>query len=216
MHAPSSGLIVGSHPGRPAILHPGVNCDLCGQIPLRGPRYHCLTCSNKDFCSSCWDSAGLASRFPEHTASHVLSVFRTPAPALLSEGPTHYTCSGCTERSAGPGYGCSSPGCTSAIWCSSCEERRWHDVRHGRLKHMPPPPAPSAAPVPPSAHAPVLWQPVPTVPAPPAPAPPVPPPAPTLPFNFSPWQPAPPTQPGQGPVCFGMAHFSSGLHVQPR
>lgn len=35
------------------VKHPGVTCDSCGKLNLRGRRYKCLICSDYDLCEVC-------------------------------------------------------------------------------------------------------------------------------------------------------------------
>eukprot|EP00198_Chlamydomonas_reinhardtii_P008423 XP_001697760.1 predicted protein [Chlamydomonas reinhardtii] len=47
---PGGSMVLGAD-GRP--LHIGVECDLCGQLPIRGARYRSLAAPNFDLCADC-------------------------------------------------------------------------------------------------------------------------------------------------------------------
>jgi len=35
------------------IVHEGITCDRCGEVPIKGWRYKCNTCPNYDLCPTC-------------------------------------------------------------------------------------------------------------------------------------------------------------------
>lgn len=41
--------------GPDSSVHGMIKCDFCNDYPIKGRRYNCLNCINKDFCESCWE-----------------------------------------------------------------------------------------------------------------------------------------------------------------
>jgi Ca2+-binding EF-hand superfamily protein len=60
---------------RNAYVHRGCECNSCGQVPIRGIRYHCANCADYDLCEGC-ESQGL------HTKTHIFYKIRVPAPSF--------------------------------------------------------------------------------------------------------------------------------------
>lgn len=60
---------------RNAYVHRGCECNSCGQVPIRGIRYHCANCADYDLCEGC-ESQGL------HTRTHIFYKIRVPAPSF--------------------------------------------------------------------------------------------------------------------------------------
>ncbi len=54
------------------IEHIGVSCDGCGQKPIRGIRYNCITCPNYDLCSECERDSS------KHPVTHAMLKIRNP------------------------------------------------------------------------------------------------------------------------------------------
>lgn len=65
--------IAKSNHDRDGLIHHGVTCDECGQLPIRGPRYHCNNCPDFDVCESCEAK-------DNHLRTHVFSKIKIPAP----------------------------------------------------------------------------------------------------------------------------------------
>lgn len=78
---PSQGLkgllyhIAESEAKRKAYVHRGINCEECGDAPIRGVRWHCLNCPNYDLCSTCEEIA-------MHPKTHVFVKIKIPLPVL--------------------------------------------------------------------------------------------------------------------------------------
>ncbi|CAK4031593.1 E3 ubiquitin- ligase [Lecanosticta acicola] len=60
---------------RKAYEHRGIHCEECGEMPIRGVRWHCLNCPDYDLCSSC-------EAHTAHTNTHVFAKIRIPVPIL--------------------------------------------------------------------------------------------------------------------------------------
>lgn len=60
---------------RKAYEHRGIRCEQCGEMPIRGVRYHCLNCPDWDLCASCEQHA-------EHAKTHVFAKIKIPLPVL--------------------------------------------------------------------------------------------------------------------------------------
>lgn len=60
---------------RKAYEHRGINCEECGEKPIRGVRWHCLNCPDFDLCSTCEASTA-------HQKTHVFVKIRIPLPVL--------------------------------------------------------------------------------------------------------------------------------------
>ncbi|KAK5676694.1 hypothetical protein LTS10_010995 [Elasticomyces elasticus] len=65
---------------RKAYVHRGISCGECGEIPIRGIRYHCLNCPDFELCATCEASTA-------HVKLHVLAKIKIPLP-LLSQPST--------------------------------------------------------------------------------------------------------------------------------
>ncbi|KAL9083995.1 MAG: hypothetical protein Q9165_008271 [Trypethelium subeluteriae] len=57
-----------------AYIHHGIRCDICGEMPIRGVRWHCSNCTDYDLCSNC--EARNRSR---HFKTHVFHKITIPA-----------------------------------------------------------------------------------------------------------------------------------------
>ncbi|KAL1588165.1 hypothetical protein WHR41_03201 [Cladosporium halotolerans] len=64
-----------------AYEHRGIQCDGCGEFPIRGVRWHCLNCPDVDFCSTCEASS-------KHQQTHVFVKIKIPLPFLSQKGRT--------------------------------------------------------------------------------------------------------------------------------
>lgn len=60
---------------RKAYEHRGITCEECGELPIRGVRWHCLNCPDFDLCSTC-------EMHTVHPKTHVLAKIRIPLPVL--------------------------------------------------------------------------------------------------------------------------------------
>eukprot|EP00611_Tribonema_gayanum_P032749 TRINITY_DN9908_c0_g1_i1.p1 TRINITY_DN9908_c0_g1~~TRINITY_DN9908_c0_g1_i1.p1 ORF type:complete len:322 (+),score=29.80 TRINITY_DN9908_c0_g1_i1:116-1081(+) len=56
-------------------VHPGVSCHRCGDAPLRGSRFKCITCANVNACAKC--HACRASWHPPHCFAALKPMFAT-------------------------------------------------------------------------------------------------------------------------------------------
>jgi len=50
-------------------IHPGINCDNCGQSPIQGNRFKCTVCPDYDLCQSCEE---------KNVHDHILMKMRSP------------------------------------------------------------------------------------------------------------------------------------------
>jgi len=57
---------------KPEIIHPGVECDHCGEAPIKGDRFKCTVCPNYDLCSTCEGKGDV------HPADHPMIKIRVP------------------------------------------------------------------------------------------------------------------------------------------
>ena len=57
-----------------AYIHHGIRCDSCGEIPIRGIRWHCSNCTDFDLCSNCE-----AQNPSPHIKTHVFHKITIPA-----------------------------------------------------------------------------------------------------------------------------------------
>lgn len=55
--------------------HRGINCEECGEAPIRGVRWHCLNCPDYDLCSTCESQT-------VHPKTHVFGKIKIPLPVL--------------------------------------------------------------------------------------------------------------------------------------
>lgn len=60
---------------RQAYVHRGTRCDSCGELPIRGIRWHCINCPDFDLCSNC-EVQNI------HPRTHVFSKIRIPISTL--------------------------------------------------------------------------------------------------------------------------------------
>ena len=60
---------------RKAYEHRGINCEECGERPIRGVRWHCLNCPDFDLCSTCEANT-------THHKTHVFVKIKIPLPVL--------------------------------------------------------------------------------------------------------------------------------------
>ena len=60
---------------RKAYEHRGIRCEECGDLPIRGVRWHCLNCPDYDLCSSC-------EAHTRHVKTHVFAKIKIPVPVL--------------------------------------------------------------------------------------------------------------------------------------
>ncbi|CAK1354100.1 hypothetical protein CB0940_01993 [Cercospora beticola] len=78
---PSQGLrgllyyIAENEAKRKAYEHRGIGCEECGELPIRGVRWHCLNCPDFDLCSSCETHS-------RHPKTHVFAKIKIPVPVL--------------------------------------------------------------------------------------------------------------------------------------
>ncbi|KAM3415779.1 hypothetical protein BST61_g9290 [Cercospora zeina] len=78
---PSQGLrgllyyIAENEAKRKAYEHRGIGCEECGELPIRGVRWHCLNCPDFDLCSSC-------EAHTRHPKTHVFAKIKIPVPVL--------------------------------------------------------------------------------------------------------------------------------------
>ncbi|KAI5370900.1 putative Zinc finger, ZZ-type, EF-hand domain, EF-hand domain pair, EF-Hand 1, calcium-binding [Septoria linicola] len=78
---PSQGLrgllyyIAENEAKRKAYEHRGIGCEECGELPIRGVRWHCLNCPDFDLCSSC-------EAHSRHPKTHVFAKVKIPVPVL--------------------------------------------------------------------------------------------------------------------------------------
>lgn len=57
---------------RDGLVHHGVTCDDCQELPIKGTRYHCNNCPDFDLCESCEAK-------DRHIRTHVFTKIRIPA-----------------------------------------------------------------------------------------------------------------------------------------
>ena len=57
-----------------AYVHHGIRCDSCGEMPIRGIRWHCSNCTDFDLCSNCE-----AQNPSPHIKTHVFHKITIPA-----------------------------------------------------------------------------------------------------------------------------------------
>ncbi|KAI9660423.1 MAG: hypothetical protein M1821_009773 [Bathelium mastoideum] len=57
-----------------AYVHHGIRCDVCGEMPIRGTRWHCSNCTDFDLCSTCE-----AQNPVPHIKTHVFHKITIPA-----------------------------------------------------------------------------------------------------------------------------------------
>lgn len=126
----------------PAILHPGVSCDICGVDIIRGARFKCAICHNFDACESC----EFARRAPlvgsHHVRGHPMVRFNDSRPFLQS--PVTWDRSQFVHRVAchvcfqapmvGYRYHCE---CGIDL-CETCELMGRHELHHARCKILKP------------------------------------------------------------------------------
>ncbi|KAG8335844.1 hypothetical protein J6590_058626 [Homalodisca vitripennis] len=55
----------------PPVTHPGIECAVCSEKPLKGTRWHCLVCDNVNLCSDCVVDQ-VSAESPQHPPSHPL------------------------------------------------------------------------------------------------------------------------------------------------
>ena len=60
-----------------SVVHRGVKCDGCGMKPIRGIRYRCTMCFDKDYCTDC-KVARRVSRRGRCSSSHPLKEYTAP------------------------------------------------------------------------------------------------------------------------------------------
>lgn len=60
---------------RQAYVHRGTRCDSCGELPIRGIRWHCINCPDFDLCSTC-ESQNI------HPRTHVFTKIKIPISTL--------------------------------------------------------------------------------------------------------------------------------------
>jgi len=115
------------------VCHQSVWCDGCpkgagSSLGLLGPRFKCLVCANVDLCKECFvgDKGP-----PEHSASHHMLVYPTPAPEVLQTFAfPGLKCAYCArEGFAGSAYTCAAcpppaAGVSTSVWCESCAWQR--------------------------------------------------------------------------------------------
>jgi hypothetical protein len=128
------------------VCHQSVWCDgpcakAGGGIGLLGPRFKCLVCPNVDLCKECF----VGDKFPaEHSASHHVLVFPTPAPEVLQTFAfPGLKCAYCArEGFAGSAYTCAAcpppaAGVSTSVWCESCAWRAAAGQRGTRQASVP-------------------------------------------------------------------------------
>ncbi|KAF4673298.1 hypothetical protein FOL47_010739 [Perkinsus chesapeaki] len=67
-------------------IHLGIQCDLCGELPIVGPRFKCRKCKDYDLCQKCFDLENPSKAIHDHPKSS----FRTLTPLdtiLLRKDP---------------------------------------------------------------------------------------------------------------------------------
>nr|POE86961.1 calcineurin b-like protein 5 [Quercus suber] len=67
---------------RKAYEHRGINCEGCGEMPIRGTRWHCLNCPDFDLCSSCEAQT-------VHPKTHVFVKIKIPLPVMSQPAKQH-------------------------------------------------------------------------------------------------------------------------------
>lgn len=67
---------------RKAYEHRGINCEVCGEAPIRGTRWHCLNCPDFDLCSTCEAQT-------VHQKTHVFVKIKIPLPVLSQPSISH-------------------------------------------------------------------------------------------------------------------------------
>lgn len=87
-HEPEQGLkgllyhIAETDAKRKAYEHRGINCEECGEKPIRGVRWHCLNCPDFDLCSTCEMNT-------VHQKTHVFAKIKIPLPVLSQPTRPH-------------------------------------------------------------------------------------------------------------------------------
>nr|POE77530.1 recoverin family protein [Quercus suber] len=67
---------------RKAYEHRGINCEGCGEMPIRGTRWHCLNCPDFDLCSNCEAQT-------MHPKTHVFVKIKIPLPVMSQPTKQH-------------------------------------------------------------------------------------------------------------------------------
>ena len=103
------------------LLHTGVLCDGCGQIPIVGVRYKCTECSDFDFCRNCYSIKCC------HEAGH--RFIKRVRGEHRSHEKTYVQCDGCVKMPmVGMYYSCKE--CKEFDLCRKCYKIVEHTQIH--------------------------------------------------------------------------------------